>query len=75
MTALVFCLMVNGRILDGHPWARVLEPLRLGLLAGSLPLLSAKFVPVFTAYIFISALLWWWLAITDKKDTVALASH
>ncbi|WKD49775.1 sterol desaturase family protein [Microbulbifer spongiae] len=75
VTALVFCLVVNGRILDGHPWARVLEPLRLALLAVGLPLLNPKFALFIAAYILISALLWWWLAITDKKDTVALAGN
>ncbi|MFA0810410.1 sterol desaturase family protein [Microbulbifer epialgicus] len=71
---LVFSLVINGRILDGHRLVKYLEPLRIALLIGLLPLLNAQFVPLFVAYIAISALMWWWLAITDKEDKVAVVS-
>ncbi|WP_020413967.1 sterol desaturase family protein [Microbulbifer sp. VTAC004] len=71
---LVFSLVINGRILDGHHWVKYLEPLRLALLVALLPLLNTQFVPLFMAYISVSALMWWWLAITDKEDKVAVVS-
>ncbi|WP_444883207.1 sterol desaturase family protein [Microbulbifer sp. PSTR4-B] len=69
---LVFGLVVNGRILDNHPLTKYLEPLRLALYCGVLPMLNTQFVPIFSAYIAISALVWGWLAITCKEDTVAV---
>ncbi|WP_323846213.1 sterol desaturase family protein [Microbulbifer magnicolonia] len=67
-------LIVNGRILDGHRWARFAEPARLAALAAALPLLTPVLAAALGGYIAISALGWWWLAFADKEDTVALVS-
>ncbi|SEA16599.1 sterol desaturase family protein [Microbulbifer marinus] len=67
-------LIVNGRILNGHRWARTAELVRLALLLPVVPLLPAMLSIALVGYIAISALGWWWLAFTDKEDTVALVS-
>ncbi|WHI44918.1 sterol desaturase family protein [Microbulbifer sp. JMSA004] len=72
--ALIICLSINGRILDGHPNSRHLELTRLAALIGAIPLLSNTFVPFFASYLFTSTLVWWWLAIRRKEDRVTFVS-
>ncbi|SHF29052.1 Sterol desaturase/sphingolipid hydroxylase, fatty acid hydroxylase superfamily [Microbulbifer donghaiensis] len=67
-------LIANGRILNGHSWARVAELVRLAVLIAALPLLPATLSTSLVGYVAVSALTWWWLAFTDKEDTVALVS-
>ncbi|MCO1332846.1 sterol desaturase family protein [Microbulbifer sp. OS29] len=74
VTTLIFCLAINGRILDGHPKSYYLESARLAALACAIPLLSNMFVPLFVSYLIASALVWWWLASKRKEDKVTFVS-
>ncbi|WP_444906845.1 sterol desaturase family protein [Microbulbifer sp. SSSA008] len=72
--ALIICLAINGRILDGHPISGRLETLRLAALICAIPLLNNTYVPLFISYLLASSLVWWWLATRRKEDRVTFVS-
>lgn len=72
--ALIICLAINGRILDGHPISERLETLRLAALTCAIPLLNNTYVPLFISYLLASSLVWWWLATRRKEDRVTFVS-
>ncbi|WP_444915160.1 sterol desaturase family protein [Microbulbifer sp. TRSA007] len=72
--ALIICLAINGRILDGHPISGRFETLRLAALICAIPLLNNTYVPLFISYLLASSLVWWWLATRRKEDRVTFVS-
>ncbi|WP_444895656.1 sterol desaturase family protein [Microbulbifer sp. SSSA005] len=72
--ALIICLAINGRILDGNPISGRLETLRLAALICAIPLLNNTYVPLFISYLLASSLVWWWLATRRKEDRVTFVS-
>ncbi|MFI2811174.1 MULTISPECIES: sterol desaturase family protein [Microbulbifer] len=67
-------LVVNGRILDGHPRSHYWEISRLALLLLAAPLAGPAAGPWVFGYALASLVAWWWLAFAGKEDTVAHVS-
>nr|WP_221191981.1 sterol desaturase family protein [Microbulbifer rhizosphaerae] len=67
-------LVVNGRILEGHRFARYGELARLAVLTAAAPLLPAVLFAPLAAYTAASGLVWWRLAFAGKGATVGPVS-